>query len=236
MYSGDAIEQASTGDANFPRGRSTSLFLLGWGIVAGPFYLAVGIAQGLVREGFSFARHPLSVLSNGRGGWVQVANLALTAAMVIAAAAGFRRVLGRQSRAMSWFLALYGAGMLVAAVFRADPMDGFPVGTPLGPPTSISTSGIIHFAAGGIGFVSVAISCFCAALVMSRRHARALSRLSFMSGLVVMLGFFSVTIPHSSPVLGIWIAVVVAWVWLAILAQQVSCLLGSHRGPGNLSA
>ena len=223
MQPSDATAQASTRTPEFASGRSTSLFLLGWGILAGPLYLVVGILQGLLRAGFSFARHPLSILSNGPGGWVQIANLALTGAMVIAAAVGLQRALGPKSRAMSWFLAVFGAGMLVAAVFRADPMDGFPVGTPLGPPTSISTSGIIHFAAGGIGFISLAISCFCAARVLARRNERSASRLSLVSGLVVLLGFFSVMIPNFSPVLGIWIAVVVGWAWLTVLARHVSC-------------
>ena len=37
--------------------------LLLWGVVAGPFYLTVGLAQALLREGFDLARHPLSVLA-----------------------------------------------------------------------------------------------------------------------------------------------------------------------------
>jgi hypothetical protein len=109
----------------------------------------------------------------------------------------------------------------VSAVFRADPMDGFPVGTPLGPPTSISTSGLIHFAAGGVAFVCLAVSCFCAAAALSRRDVRPLARLSLICGLIVLIGFFSAGIPGSSPVLGIWIAVVVGWAWLAILSRHL---------------
>ena len=197
-------------------------FLLGCGVLAGPFYLAVGLAQVWLRSGFDFARHPLSVLANGPGGWVQTANFVLTGAMVIAAAVGFRRVLGPKARALSGFLGAYGVGMLVAAVFHADPMDGFPVGTPLGPPTSLSTSGVVHFAAGGLGFVCLSISGFLAARAMSRRNSPSLARLSFASGLIVLLGFFgTAAIPNSSPVLGIWIAVVVGWLWLAILSGRL---------------
>ena len=201
-------------------GAPSTRWLLGCGLVAGPFYLALGLVQAFTREGFSFSRHPLSVLSNGHGGWLLVANFVLTGLMVIAAALGLRRVLGAKSKALQGFLSGYGASMLVAAVFRADPMDGFPVGTPVGPPTSISTSGLVHFAAGGIGFLCLAVSCFLAARAMSRLNARALARLSFWSGLIVAVGFFgSAAIPNSSPVLGIWIAVVVGWAWLSILSS-----------------
>jgi len=102
--------------------------LLGLGVLAGPIYLVVGIAQALLRDGFVFARHPLSVLANGPGGWVQTANFVVTGLMVVATAVGFRRALGPRSGAVSLFLGAFGASMLVAAVFRADPMDGFPVG------------------------------------------------------------------------------------------------------------
>ena len=42
--------------------------LLRWGAIAGPFYLTLGVGQGLLRAGFSFERHPLSVLANGSSG------------------------------------------------------------------------------------------------------------------------------------------------------------------------
>jgi len=196
--------------------------LLGLGVLAGPLYLVVGIAQALLRDGFVFARHPLSVLANGPGGWVQTANFIVTGAMVVATAVGFRRALAPRSLAVSLFLGAFGASMLVAAVFRADPMDGFPVGTPNGPPTTISTMGLVHFAAGGLGFVSLAVSCLVTAWVMSRRNAPSLARLSLLAGILILLGLFGgMAIPHRSPVLGIWIAVVVGWAWLAVLSRQL---------------
>ena len=201
--------------------------LLRWGVVAGPFYVAVGLAQAFVRDGFAFGRHPLSVLANGPGGWIQTANFVLTGLMVITAAVGFGRALPSTmhatKRATSWFLAAFGASMLVASVFRADPMDGFPPGTPLGPPTTLSAAGTVHFIAGALGFVSLAISCLLAARVTSRSGARGLARLSFISGVIILIGFFGgAAVPGGSPVLGIWIAVVVGWVWLAIMSKALA--------------
>jgi len=197
--------------------------LLVCGVLAGPIYLAVGIAQGLLRDGFDFGRHPLSVLANGPGGWVQTANFVVTGLLVVAAAVGFQRALRATSRATGIFLGALGVSMLVGAVCRADPMDGFPVGTPLGPPTSMSTLGLLHFVAGGLGFVALGVSCLIASRAMSRRGERALARLSLLSGVIVLLGFFGgMVIPNSSPVLGIWIAVVVGWVWLALMSRRLS--------------
>jgi hypothetical protein len=196
-------------------------FLLGCGAAAGPFYLVVGVAQGLIRDGFDFARHPLSVLANGPGGWIQTANFVLTGLMVIAAAIAFRHLLGPKSRGMTWFLGAFGAAMLAAAIFPADPVDGFPPGTPRGFPTSISTTGLLHFAAGALGFLCLAISGFAAAWTMWRRHAPSLALLSLFSGLSVVLGFFGgMVLPVG--ILGIWLAVVVGWAWLTVMSLRLS--------------
>lgn len=190
------------------------------GAIAGPFYLSLGVAQGLIRDGFDFGRHPLSVLANGPGGWIQTANLAVTGVMVAAAAVGIWRVLGRGSRAAVSFLAAYGLAMIAAAVFPADPVDGFPPGTPEGFPTSISTTGILHFAAGALGFACLAFAGLAAAWTMMRRRAVPLAILSLVSGLVVMFGFFGgIALPMG--VLGIWLAVVVGWVWLGVLSLRL---------------
>jgi hypothetical protein len=93
--------------------------LLRCGMLAGPFYLVVGVMQGLLREGFSFARHPLSVLANGSLGWIQTANFVLTGLMVLAAAVGFRRALGPTSRTLTWSVGGFGATMIAAAIASA---------------------------------------------------------------------------------------------------------------------
>jgi hypothetical protein len=201
---------------------------LRWGVVAGPLYLTVGLAQALLREGFDLARHPLSVLANGPGGWVQTANFVVTGLMVLAAASGFARALGPTSRAATWFLAGYGLAMIAGAIFPADPVDGFPPGTPEGMPTSISTIGLMHFAAGGLGFLCLSLSGFAAAWTMRRRGASSLALLSLLSGLAVVLGFFG-GIASPVGILGIWIAVVVGWIWLAVMSLGLERLV-SRRG------
>lgn len=203
--------------------------LLRYGVLAGPFYLAVGIIQALVRDGFDLARHPLSVLANGPGGWVQIANFVLTGLMVLAAAAGLRRVLTPGSAATSWFLGAFGACMIVAAVFRADPVDGFPPGTPAGFPTSISTPGMIHFIAGALGFLSLALSCLFAVRALSRRGNSFLARLSLFSGVAVLLGFFAGPV-LGTPTLGIWFSVIVGWGWLSTISLRLIRVASEPNG------
>jgi hypothetical protein len=191
--------------------------LVRYGIIAGPFYLVVGLAQALVRDGFDLKRHPLSVLANGSGGWVQTANFVLTGLMVIAAAVGLRRLLAPRSSAASWFLGFFGAGMLAGAIFRADPVDGFPVGTPEGMPTSVSTFGVLHFAVGGLGFLAWAISAILTGRALARRSQHALARYSVLSGVMIAAAFLGgMMLPIG--ILGIWLSVVAGWAWLTIVS------------------
>jgi hypothetical protein len=207
--------------SGFDREAAITRSLLGYGVLVGPFYLVVGLVQAFVRGGFDVTRHALSILANGRGGWVQTANFVLSGLMVIAAAIGFRRVIGPRSRGLTLFLGAFGVSMLAAAIFRADPMDGFPVGTPLGMPTSISTHGLIHFIAGALGFTSLAVSCFFGAAVMRRRGASSMAFLSLLAGLGVAGGFFGGMAFSKGGVLGIWFAVVVGWAWLAVMSLHL---------------
>ncbi|HEY3517517.1 MAG TPA: DUF998 domain-containing protein [Gammaproteobacteria bacterium] len=195
--------------------------LLGCGVLVGAFYVAVGVGQGLIRDGFSFARHPLSVLANGPGGWVQTANFVVSALMVLAAVAGMARVGAERSRGMRGALVVYALGMIAAAIFPTDPIDGFPPGTPLGVPTAISTSGLVHLVAGAVTFVAMAVACWAGARTMAKRGERGLSRLSLLAGFVVFLGFFGGAAFSSSVggVAGIWLAVVMGWAWLAIVSR-----------------
>lgn len=191
--------------------------LLTCGILAGPVFVVTGLIQGLTRAGFDFTRHPASVLSNGSLGFVQITNFLVTGLLTIAAAAGIRRVLpGRWGPRL---LAVYGVGLLCAGVFRADPQDGFPAGTPAGPPSSISWHGTLHFAAGGIGFLALVAACF--AIGSHLTPARAWY--SRLSGLLFLAGFAGVASGSTSPVvtLGFWVAVVIAFAWLATTSAHL---------------
>lgn len=202
---------------------NSSRALLRCGMVVGPFYLVVGLAQALVREGFDLRRHSLSVLANGPRGWIQTANLALSGLMVVAAAIGFQKALRPQSRIAGWVLSLFGIGMLVGAVFPADPVDGFPLGTPEGPPTTISTPGAIHFLGGALGFLALAVSCFVVGVALFRRRNRGMAALSFVAGASVMAGFaMPALLPATGPVAGIWFSVIVGWSWLAVTSVHLN--------------
>jgi hypothetical protein len=80
---------------------TTTRTLLACGAVAGPLFIAVGFAAALIRTGFDLGNHPLSLLSVGDLGWIQIANFVVAGLLFIASAAGMRRAL-RGRRAGRW--------------------------------------------------------------------------------------------------------------------------------------
>ena len=204
------------------------------GILAGPFYVLVGLLQILIRPGFDIRHHALSLMSNGALGWIQIGNFIITGCLVIACAVGIRRALVRGSGA-TWgplLLAVYGVGLIGAGLFVADPMDGFPIGTPSGPPAAPSWHGPYHFVAGGIGFFALIAAC----LVFARRFAAlrtwGWATFSFATGVLFLAAFAGIASGSKHPAIipGFTAAVVLTWAWLGALSA------GLRRGGASLPA
>jgi hypothetical membrane protein len=143
--------------------------LLQAGVVAGPLFLGLGLLQAYTVDGFDLRRHPLSLLSVGEHGWIQILNFVVTGVLVVACAIGLRRVLrpGRGGTWGPWLVGVYGGGLVVAGVFTADPGLGFPAGAPAGAPPELSVHAILHGVGAALAFNGMAIAC----LVFARRFA-----------------------------------------------------------------
>jgi len=199
--------------------------LLRCGVIAGPLYIIVGAIQVLIRPGFDVRYNVLSQMALGDFGWIQTANFAVSGLLVLAGAIGIGRAL-RSGRGATWaprLIGVYGAGLVGAAIFSADPGFGFPPGTPAGMPATMSTHALIHFALGGIAFFSIIGACF----VLGRRFAksgeRAWARYSALTGAFFLVAFLG-TASGSGLVaftLGLWIGIGLAWVWLSAVSARL---------------
>ena len=142
--------------------------LLICGVLAGPVFVTALILQMVTRHGFDPARHPISVLSLGEPGWIQIVNFVLTGVLSIAFAMGIRRLLAKGPGG-TWgpiLVACYGLGLIIAGAFLGDPGLGFPPGTPdaiLEP----SWHGLVHDVGPPVAFVALIAVCF----VFARRFA-----------------------------------------------------------------
>ncbi|WP_030712614.1 DUF998 domain-containing protein [Streptomyces sp. NRRL S-237] len=170
--------------------RTATRSLLTCVVVATPLWAAVALSQAALREGFDITRHPLSALSNGSLGWLQIADFLVVGALLAVGATGLRRAL-IGTLGGTWvprLVRVAGIGMIAAGVFVMDPADGFPVGTPYGRPTVLTWHSYAHFAAGSITFLSLIAACYVLGRHFGRAGDRRYALISRVGGTALLLG------------------------------------------------
>ena len=161
------ITSRSTARSRATVGKSKVIILLGCGVIAGPLFVGVAAVQVLTRDGFNLARHPLSLLSLGAFGWVQITNFVLAGLLSIAFAVGMWFVL-HPGRAGTWgpiLTAVFGAGLIAGGIFVTDPSLGFRPALPRGTLADYSWHATVHNFAAGISLDASILAC----LVFVRR-------------------------------------------------------------------
>jgi hypothetical membrane protein len=192
--------------------------LLSCAAVSAPLWAAVSLIQAATREGFDLTRHPLSMLSNGSLGWLQVANFLVGGLLTVAGAAGLRRVM--PSKWAPRLVRLNGIGMIAAGVFVMDAADGFPVGTPAGIPAALSWHSYAHFASGTIAFAALIAACY----VLGRQYSRAGDRgraiASRVAGTAALAGNLWALTGGKAGSLTLAVGVITAMLWIAAVAAR----------------
>src|SRR5437588_11925355 len=160
----DLSSQANRQQSADPRGGgsmhtktlSLTRLLLLCGAIAGPLFIFTVLIQDYARPGFDPRLDPLSLLSLGDWGWVQIVNFALAGVLNLLYAVGLWRRL-HTGRAGTWrplLIGAYGLGLIAVGVFRTDPANGFPPGVIAA--THPSWHGVIHALGGLFLFVVLA--------------------------------------------------------------------------------
>jgi hypothetical protein len=198
--------------------------LLGYGVIAGPIYVLAVAGQMATRDGFDPARHAASQLANGEWGWIQIATFLVTGAMTIATAVGVRRALG-PGRLPAWasgLLGVFGAGLVAAGFFRADPSDGFPPGTARGM-GEITWHGLAHFTVAGIGFACLVAACFVLGTSFARNGLTSWAWFSRITGVVFAGSFIALSSGSggATAILVFTAAVVLVWAWMSAVSVKL---------------
>jgi hypothetical protein len=204
----------------------TKLLLTG-GVLAGPIYIIVGIAQILTR-------YPLSFMSLGDLGWIQITNFIVTGLLVIAGAIGMRRVAqgDKRLRRGALLLGIYGMGVLGGGLFVPDPALGFPPGTPDTYPTTMSWHGLLHFIFGQIGFLALIVASFVYARYFAANGLRGWAIFSALTGGIFLFAIIATVVTAGGngsvwALLALYVAVVLAWIWLAALSYHMRSKLAA---------
>ncbi len=134
--------------------------LLAGGVLAGPLFLTTALVEGACRPGYRPLRHPVSSLALGPRGRVQTANFVVAGTLYGGAAIGLARS-GRTEGGIAVPI-LVGAGalgLIGAGVFTADPVSGYPPGTP-DQLTDRTRTGLLHDLASVPTFVCLPAAAF----------------------------------------------------------------------------
>ncbi|MFK3729878.1 DUF998 domain-containing protein [Streptomyces sp. NPDC088090] len=201
-----------------PAPRSAARRAAAAGVVAGPLFLAAGLAQGWARDGFDFTRNAISQLALGEAGWVQTASFVLAGALLIAGATGLRRVL-RGGAGGTWGPALvgvFGASFWVAAAFPADAGAGFPVGAPEA--TVMSGHGAVHMFGGMVGYLALCAAFVVLARPLAARGLRGWAVASRVVPVAVLAGFTA----SAASVLAFTVGAGLGLLWLGAVTARLA--------------
>jgi Protein of unknown function (DUF998) len=80
-------------DMTHNRADPLSTLLLAGDVVGGVAFLAVALSAGAFRRDYSALHQPVSLLSVGPDGWVQIANFVVTRVLMVGCGVGLRRAL-----------------------------------------------------------------------------------------------------------------------------------------------
>lgn len=200
--------------------------LLFCGVIAGPLFVVAFLVEGATRAHYDPLRHPVSSLAFGDLGWTQSTNFVVTGLLMLAFAIGLRRAL-RPLGPPIWGPLLVGAyaiGLLGAGVFAADPMNGYPPGTPDRRP-HYSVHGVLHDTFSTLVFLGLPTACFVYSRWFAARGKRGWAASSATSG-VVFTGAFVLSSAGFGQVDGLVdlaglfqrVALIAGFGWLALLA------------------
>jgi hypothetical protein len=205
--------------------------LLAGGVVAGPLYVVVALLQVLFRDGFDLGRHPLSLLSLGKLGWIQITNFVVGGLLAVGFAVGLRRVLGG-GRGGTWAPLLvggYGLGLIAGGVFVADSALGFPPGTPDGIPDQFSWHGLLHAFAPPLASLSLIVACFALVRRFAALGQRRWATYSAATGLACLA--LSAWPNQDTVSVRLAVAIVIGWAWVSVLATRLSADPAAMTGP-----
>jgi hypothetical membrane protein len=225
QWESDSHHRTSTEQALSGRER----FLLGCGVVGPPLFVIVFLIEGATRAHYSPLRHPVSSLSIGEFGWVQKANFMGTGALMIGFAVGLgltaRHAGGGRSTPL--LIGLFGLGLIGAGVFNADPISGFPSGTPMIAAIR-SVHGQLHDLAGTPVFLGLPVACIVMARQLARAGRRGWATYSIVTAVAFLICFILADAGFAQfgplmPIGGLLqrLTIIIGWGWLTAFAVYV---------------
>jgi hypothetical membrane protein len=139
----------------------TTKLLLTCGQLGCILFIVLFLIQGQLRDAYSPLKFPISSLSIGRWGWIQVTNFLISGSLIFLFAIGFRRATPLLKNSL-WTSRLFGAvglGLFGAGLCSSDPVYGYPMSEPIRI-AQFTITGHLHDFFSILVFVCLPICCF----------------------------------------------------------------------------
>ncbi len=103
------------------------------GVIAYPLFILVVLTEGILRPDYSSLLHPLSSLSIGETGWIQIVNFILAGILLVVFSFGLKQIFitPNENFRGPLLIRLVGIGLIGAGIFVTDPIYGYPIDKPL---------------------------------------------------------------------------------------------------------
>ncbi|HWZ23234.1 MAG TPA: DUF998 domain-containing protein [Cytophagaceae bacterium] len=206
----------------------TKLFL--WcGVISSILFVTTFSIEGATRIGYDPLRYPISSLSIGMLGWIQITNFLVTGFFILAFAVGLRRTL-RYSIGGVWgplLIGFVGIGLIGGGIFSTDPVFGYPTNMPLLLKQQ-SVHGHLHNIFSMLVFIGLPIACFvfCRRFIILRKPGWAaysmLTAIAMPVTFILAGGGFD-QVPELVEVGGALqrVSVIIGWTWMALLSLHL---------------
>ncbi len=166
-------------------------FYLSCGVLGGMIFILTSILQSLFRDDYFGMRYPVSSLSIGDYGWIQIVNFLVAGILCCLFARGLYLALQPYSRSLwtPFLVFAVGIGLAGAGIFPTDPVYGYPPSAPL-ILSQYTFSGYMHEAFSVFVFVGLPVVCFKSRIIFLKMGNHRLATYSLISGMGMLVAFF----------------------------------------------
>lgn len=160
--------------------------LLFCGLVAPVIFISSFLIQGMFKKGYDSLRHPISSLSIGENGWIQVLTFIVTGTLMLIFSVEIQSRL--KDKLLTVVLVLTGIGLIASGIFTTDPLFGYPANEP-NISKEFSVQGKLHSIFALLVFIGIPILCFRMSSYFNLLHKQAWRYYSIVTGITMLLLF-----------------------------------------------
>lgn len=176
------------------------------GAVGAPLWGVVALTQAALRSDFDFSTQPLSLLSTGTLGWVQIANFVVGGVLTVLGGVGLRRT-APEDPWLGRLTAGYGLGFVAAGVLVMDPVGS----------VGLTWHAVGHLLTGTLAFVALAAACLVLAARFRREGRAGRAAVSMAAAASVVAGNAWAMTGGALGSMTLGFGVLAAMVWLSVV-------------------